>query len=113
MFAKPLISTEVGSGTSHVNIDGETGIVVTPGSASALRSAMDVLANDESKSQQMGVNARRRFEENFTGKKWESDTHEYTNPSSAAQVKLREDRRGCKAFTAPHNWHWTLYLGTA
>lgn len=69
MFSKPLISTEVGSGTSHVNIDGQTGIVVTPGSATALRSAMDVLANDESKSQQMGVNARRRFEANFTGKK--------------------------------------------
>ena len=25
MYCKPLISTEVGSGTSHVNVDGETG----------------------------------------------------------------------------------------
>ena len=29
-YSKPLISTEVGSGTSHVNISGETGLVVPP-----------------------------------------------------------------------------------
>ncbi len=38
MYGKPLISTEVGSGTSHVNIDGQTGIVVPPGSHNSLKS---------------------------------------------------------------------------
>lgn len=28
MFGKPMISTEIGTGTSYVNVDGETGLVV-------------------------------------------------------------------------------------
>ena len=68
MFGKPLISTEVGSGTSHVNKHEETGIVVTPGSASALRRAMNQLYFDQDTASAMGKAARRRFEEHFTGK---------------------------------------------
>src|SRR5690606_1882198 len=46
MFGRPLISTEIGSGTSHVNIHGETGLVVPPGSPKALRAGMDRLYED-------------------------------------------------------------------
>ena len=67
MFGKPLISTEVGSGTSHVNVDGETGLVVTPGSAAELRRAMDRLHHNPDLAGLMGRNARRRFEALFTG----------------------------------------------
>lgn len=69
MFGKPLISTEVGSGTSHVNVDGETGLVVTPGSAAALRAAMDRLHHNPDLAALMGRNARRRFEALFTGER--------------------------------------------
>ncbi len=69
MFAKPLISTEVGSGTSHVNIDGETGLVVTPGSAAELRRGMDRLHHNPDLAGLMGRNARRRFEALFTGER--------------------------------------------
>lgn len=67
MRGKPLISTEVGSGTSHVNIDGETGIVVAPGSAKALRVAMDQLHFRPDMATLMGNRAKKRFENLFTG----------------------------------------------
>ena len=68
MYSKPLISTEVGSGTSHVNVDGETGIVVTPGSSKALRHAMDQLYARPEMATLMGKRARKRYEQLFTGK---------------------------------------------
>ena len=67
MHAKPLISTEVGSGTSHVNVDGETGLVVTPASAKALRQAMDQLHEHPAMADRMGLCARQRFERLFNG----------------------------------------------
>ena len=69
MHGKPLISTEVGSGTSHVNVDGETGLVVAPGSSAALRHAMDRLHHNPDLAGLMGRNARRRFEALFTGER--------------------------------------------
>lgn len=67
MMGKPMISTEVGTGTSHVNIDKETGIVVSPGSVKELRDAMDFLYYHPQDAQTMGANARQRFENYFTG----------------------------------------------
>ena len=68
MSARPLISAEVGSGTSHVNIHGETGLVVPPGNSVALRAAMDELYSDEPKARAMGERARQRYETLFTGR---------------------------------------------
>jgi len=67
MMGKPMISTEVGTGTSHVNIDKETGLVVSPGSAKELRKAMDCLYYHPQDAENMGLNARQRFENYFTG----------------------------------------------
>jgi rhamnosyl/mannosyltransferase len=67
MSSRALISAEVGSGTSHVNIDGETGVVVPPSDPVALRGAMDKLYDDPGLAQRMGANARRRYEQLFTG----------------------------------------------
>ena len=67
MSARALISAEVGSGTSHVNIHGETGLVVPPGNSRALREAMDDLYHHPDKAALMGSNARRRYEQLFTG----------------------------------------------
>ena len=67
MSSRPLISAEVGSGTSHVNIDGDTGLVVPPSDSAALRAAMDRLHADPGMAQRMGTSARRRYEALFTG----------------------------------------------
>ena len=67
MHGKPLISTEVGSGTSHVNVDGETGLVVTPASRKALRDAMAWLHTHPTEARRLGQGARRRFDRLFNG----------------------------------------------
>ncbi|MGL3606256.1 glycosyltransferase [Rhizobium sp. G187] len=43
MFGKPMISCEIGTGTSFVNKHGETGIVVPPEDAGALGSGMELM----------------------------------------------------------------------
>lgn len=67
IYRKPLISTEIGTGTSYINVDGETGFVVPPGDAKDLREAMLRLAQDEDLAQRMGLAARQRYEALFTG----------------------------------------------
>jgi rhamnosyl/mannosyltransferase len=69
MFGKPLVSSEIGTGSSYVNIDGETGLVVPPGDRAALRQAMERLYRDDPLAMQMGMRARKRFEELFTAKR--------------------------------------------
>lgn len=44
---KAMISCELGTGTSYINIDGETGIVIPPADGAALASAMRTLWNDQ------------------------------------------------------------------
>ena len=68
MRGKPLISTEVGSGTSHVNVDLETGLVVTPASHKALRNAMDRLHQSPDWARMLGDGARQRFDRLFNGR---------------------------------------------
>ncbi len=68
MFGRPLISTEIGSGTSHVNIHDQTGLVVAPGSSRALRASMDRLFYNPMLAERMGRNAHKRYSQFFTGK---------------------------------------------
>jgi rhamnosyl/mannosyltransferase len=67
MCGKPLVSAEVGSGTSHINMDHKTGYVVTPGCPRSLRQALDRLHENPEQAESMGRQARNRFEELFTG----------------------------------------------
>lgn len=67
MMGRPLISTEVGTGTSYVNIGGETGLVVAPDSSKELREAMDYIYSHPEAGEEMGKKARQRYEEHFTG----------------------------------------------
>jgi O-antigen biosynthesis rhamnosyltransferase len=66
MFAKPLISSEIGTGTSYINVDGETGIVVHPSDPCALRQAMDYIWKHPDEGVRLGINARSRYEDFFT-----------------------------------------------
>ena len=65
MMSKPLISCYIGTGTSYINVDRVTGIVVKPGDPIELSKAMDYLS-DNKKARIMGQNARHRFDELFT-----------------------------------------------
>lgn len=65
MFGKPMISCEIGTGTSFVNLDGNTGLVVPPGDVDSLASAMVRLWEDERLALSFGVNAKRRYNEHF------------------------------------------------
>ena len=67
LFGKPLISTEIGSGTSYVNKHGETGLVIPPSDSRSLRNAMEKIANDDLLAKKMGENSRNRYETFFTG----------------------------------------------
>ena len=67
MQGLPLISTEIGTGTSYVNEDGVTGIIVPPIHPERLREAMQQLANDPELAQRLGRGARQRYEKHFTG----------------------------------------------
>jgi glycosyltransferase involved in cell wall biosynthesis len=67
MFGRPLISCEIGTGTSYVNAHEETGFVVEPESPEALALAMNTLLNDETLSARMGAAARNRYEKLFSG----------------------------------------------
>jgi len=67
MFGRPLISCEIGTGTSYVNAHEETGFVVEPESPEALALAMNTLLIDETLSARMGAAARNRYEKLFSG----------------------------------------------
>lgn len=69
MAGKPLISAEIGTGTSYINIDGQTGFIVPPGDPVALRQAMQLIWDNPEMSATMGANAVARYQELFTGDK--------------------------------------------
>jgi rhamnosyl/mannosyltransferase len=66
MYGKPLISSEIGTGTTYINIDGETGVVVPPDNPNALRKAMDYLWNNPIVAKKMGESAGARYCDLFT-----------------------------------------------
>ena len=56
----PLVTTEIGTGTSEVNQHGRTGFVVEPNDPAALARALEVLLADRSLREQLGQEGRRR-----------------------------------------------------
>ncbi|BCX66892.1 glycosyltransferase family 4 protein [Pseudomonas izuensis] len=69
MFGKPLISCEIGTGTTYINIAGETGLVVPPRDPDALAQAMITLWENPEESSAMGRRAALRFEQVFTAER--------------------------------------------
>ncbi len=66
---KPVVSTEIGSGTSFVNKNGESGFVVRPKSAEALAGAVLRLLNNAPLRKKLGRNGYRRVKRLFTVQK--------------------------------------------
>jgi len=69
IYGKPMISCEIGTGTSYVNVDGVTGVIVPPSSPYKLHLAMSYLWNEQLKAEQMGRNAYQRYQKYFTSEK--------------------------------------------
>jgi rhamnosyl/mannosyltransferase len=65
-MGKPLISTELGTGTSWVNKDGKTGFVVQPKNSDALAQAMKKIIAHPKTAREFGTAARKRYLEKFT-----------------------------------------------
>jgi rhamnosyl/mannosyltransferase len=72
MFGKPMISTEIGTGTTYINVDHETGLVVPPNDANAFKNAMLYLVDHPDMAAQMGRRAQQRYSDLFTAKKMSS-----------------------------------------
>jgi glycosyltransferase involved in cell wall biosynthesis len=74
MYGKPMISSEIGTGTSYINIHNETGLVVPPSQPLAFREAMRTLWDDPHRAAAMGIKAEARYRQLFTaddmGRKW-------------------------------------------
>lgn len=66
MLGKPMITCEIGTGTSYVNRHGETGLVCIPNDPEDLARAMEALWNDALQCELMGRRAALRFEDLFT-----------------------------------------------
>ena len=64
-FGKPMITCEIGTGTSFVNVNCETGIVVPSRNPEALANAMNWLLADPSLAARLGAAARGRYERLF------------------------------------------------
>lgn len=65
---RAMISCEIGTGTSYVNVDGVTGLTVAPADAGALAKAMTTLWADPGLIKAMGRAARQRYQELFTAR---------------------------------------------
>ncbi|HWW08045.1 glycosyltransferase family 4 protein [Collimonas sp.] len=68
MYGKPMISSEIGTGTSYINNHGETGLVVPPSDPDAFRLAMQQLWDNPQLAQTMGARAQARYQKLFTAR---------------------------------------------
>ena len=66
MYGKPMISSEIGTGTTFINIGDETGLVVPPSEPVALRQAMRYLWEHPEQAAAMGRRAEQRYWDYFT-----------------------------------------------
>lgn len=66
MYGKPMISSEIGTGTTYINVHGETGLVVPPSDHEALRAAMKTLWDNPEMAAAMGRRAEERYWRLFT-----------------------------------------------
>ncbi|MDW6018295.1 glycosyltransferase [Vibrio plantisponsor] len=66
MFSKPIISCDIGTGTSHVNVHNETGVVVQAANTISLREAMMKLASEPDLCKKYGRMGYQRAMNNFT-----------------------------------------------
>lgn len=62
----PVVTTRLGTGTSYVNVDGTTGLVVPPADPAALAAAINRLLDDDDARRRMGLAGHRRVRQLFS-----------------------------------------------
>lgn len=62
MYGKPMVSCDIGTGTSYVNVDGITGYVVKPQDSEALSTAINHILTSPLLSAEMSHQARARWQ---------------------------------------------------
>jgi rhamnosyl/mannosyltransferase len=75
MYGKPMISSEIGTGTTYINIDNDTGLVVPPDDPEALGAAMRKLWEHPELAADMGRRAEERYWELFTAERMAENYH--------------------------------------
>lgn len=93
MRAKPLVCCEIGTGTTYINVNGVTGLVVPPADPAALRTALQRLLDDPAAARRMGDAARARFLELFTSERMGADYAHLYRDCSSGSVKTTLDPR--------------------
>jgi glycosyltransferase involved in cell wall biosynthesis len=86
----PLVTTAIGTGTSEVNIHGQTGFVVPPNDPHALARVLRVLLADERLRGFLGANARRRALTEYTPARMVERTMAVYNEALAARATGRQ-----------------------
>lgn len=76
MYGKPMVSCEIGTGTTYVNIHEQTGLAVPPADPLALREALRRLWENPEQARQFGAQAKNRFEQLFTAERMCASTVE-------------------------------------
>lgn len=61
----PMITCEIGTGTSFVNLDGQTGLVVAPQDSGAIGVALDRMWTEDAQVAQWGAQAHARYDAEF------------------------------------------------
>jgi glycosyltransferase involved in cell wall biosynthesis len=67
MLGRPMVSCEIGTGTSYVNLNGESGLVIPPEEPQALVDSLCTLLSDPGLATKLGQGARARYERLFSG----------------------------------------------
>jgi glycosyltransferase involved in cell wall biosynthesis len=90
MYGKPMISSEIGTGTCYVNINKESGIVVAPSDPAGFRQAMDYLWENPLVAATMGRRAEARYWKMFTGRQM-AEAYVELYKELLGEVKSAED----------------------
>ncbi len=98
MYGKPMISSEIGTGTTFVNIANETGLVVPPNNVSALQNAMRYLLDNPQSAAAMGRRAALRYWMHFTADKMASSyINVYSELMRQKVGEIINNKAPCKA----------------
>jgi len=66
---KPVVSTNLDTGVPYVNLNGKTGLIVSPNDPDELRKAFQLLKINPNLRKSMGTYAQNRVLQNFTAQR--------------------------------------------
>ena len=91
MCGKPMISCELGTGTTYVNEAGKTGLVVPPSDPARLAEAINQLINSPVEAAKWGQAARDRYVRLFTADRMGKCYANFTIDSTTADAECGVD----------------------